>query len=207
MRTKGSVISGIKARWYPLIQKFRLVGFIYKRLVALVEVRDANCRILDVGCGPGDVLFMLRKRSGKAAELFGVDASEDMIAVAERRDRIRGAGVDFRVSVAETLPFPDEYFDIVVSSLVFHHLPRATKEHACREIFRVMKSGGTTIISDLGRPSTRLGYILALVLQRHEFTADNMLNAVPQSLVKSGFRNVETVATQVGFIEHIRAHK
>jgi SAM-dependent methyltransferase len=58
--------------------------------------------------------------------------------------------VTFTDGVVEGLPFPDEHFDAVLSTLMLHHLPRAAREQCVREIRRVLKPGGRVLAVDFG---------------------------------------------------------
>ncbi|WP_242393230.1 class I SAM-dependent methyltransferase, partial [Anaeromyxobacter oryzisoli] len=76
---------------------------------------------LDVGCGTGALLVALR-REAKPARLVGVDPDPDMLAQAEPKLRAAGVAAELLRGSADALPFPDGSFDVVVSSLMFHHL-------------------------------------------------------------------------------------
>lgn len=100
--------------------------------------------VLDVGCGTGRLLRSLHQRF-PAAQLEGVDAADGMVAEARR-----AAGADtpihFQVATAESLPFPAESFDIVTSTVTFHHWSDQSKGIA--EVRRVLRPGGRWILAD-----------------------------------------------------------
>ena len=75
--------------------------------------------ILDIGCGTGALLKMVREKR-KDARLSGVDLSEKMIQVAKAK---LGKMADLRVSDSENLPFPNGAFDLVMCTYSFHHYP------------------------------------------------------------------------------------
>ena len=99
--------------------------------------------LLDVGCGTGFLIDNLTKQ--KPARYCGVDLSDEMIRMAEKKE-IEGA--EFVVSSADKLPYPDGSFDIVTCSQSFHHYPYP--EEAMREAKRVLKPGGLYLLSDTG---------------------------------------------------------
>lgn len=107
--------------------------------LAMVEAAvPRSSRILDAGCGPGEVAAKLMERG---YEVWGLDIAEPMIRYA--RDR---CGSDrFRVGDIEHIPFPDNTFDAVVSLGVIEYLDSDQK--ALGEIRRVLKAGGTAVIS------------------------------------------------------------
>ena len=98
--------------------------------------------VLDVGCGTGTFLESLALASPQA-QLTGVDLSGDMLEVARRK---LGAAIDLKQARAETLPFGEAVFDVVVSTNVFHFIRHPVA--ALREMFRVLKPSGRIVITD-----------------------------------------------------------
>jgi demethylmenaquinone methyltransferase/2-methoxy-6-polyprenyl-1,4-benzoquinol methylase/phosphoethanolamine N-methyltransferase len=92
--------------------------------------------VLDVGCGTGALTLLAKKHTGSAGQVCGLDASPEMIEVARHKATRAHADVDFRVGVVEQLPYPDGSFDVVLSSLMMHHLPADLKPKALAEIRR-----------------------------------------------------------------------
>jgi len=74
-----------------------------------------------------------------------------MIARARRKAATAGVDVDFQVAAAENLPFPDGRFDVVLSTLMLHHLPRKIRRDCAKEIRRVLTPGGRLLAVDFGR--------------------------------------------------------
>lgn len=111
------------------------------------EVRDR--RILDVGCGDGDLAVELAKRG---ARVIGVDASATMVEAAMQRASRERVDVDFRIAAAQHLPFPPAHFDVVsaVTILCFVQDPAP----AFQEMARVLRPGGHLIIGELGKWSS-----------------------------------------------------
>jgi ubiquinone/menaquinone biosynthesis C-methylase UbiE len=109
--------------------------------------------VVDLGCGPGEVLMRLAALA-PSLELTGVDADAEMIERAQRKaERLPGADAHrprFVVGDVAALAFPDESVDLVVSSYAVHHFPN---RHAARaEIMRMLKPGGKAIIWDIVSP-------------------------------------------------------
>ncbi len=102
-------------------------------------------RILDVGCGTGYLLGLLASRCPDAVELAGVDPAAPMIAVA----RVAAADrrITFVVGVAEQLPYPDDHFDLVLSTTSFDHW--RDQRAGVVECARVLTADGRLIIADL----------------------------------------------------------
>jgi len=110
-------------------------------------------RVLDIGCGSGNLLAKLDKYFDSA---FGIDISENLIHIAKEKY----PKLNLVVGDANILPYENEYFDMVTSHTTFHHLDRAK---AVEEVKRVLKPGGIALIIDvvyddrkLMRPLTKL---------------------------------------------------
>jgi demethylmenaquinone methyltransferase/2-methoxy-6-polyprenyl-1,4-benzoquinol methylase/phosphoethanolamine N-methyltransferase len=109
-------------------------------------------RVLDVCCGTGSLALALRVSLGARGYVHGIDASPEMIDIARHKALKAGVEVDFRVSLAQALPFTDKTFDLVVSQLAIHHLPGDLKIRAFGEIYRVLKPSGRCVIVDFEPP-------------------------------------------------------
>lgn len=117
--------------------------------------------ILDVGCGTGRLLRTAAERFPDAT-LEGVDPAEGMVEharVVTSSNRIK-----FQQATAERLPFPDASFDLVFSTMTFHHW--ADQQHAIAEVGRVLAPTGRWVLADV-MPTGLLGYVLRRLGMRH----------------------------------------
>jgi ubiquinone/menaquinone biosynthesis C-methylase UbiE len=122
------------------------------RLVALARVQSGDS-VLDVGCGTGSLAIVAKQRVGPTGQVHGIDASPEMVSRASRKARKRGTDVTFQEAIAEALPFPDDQFDVVLSTVMLHHLPRPARAACMREMRRVAKPGGRVLLVDFAAPS------------------------------------------------------
>jgi SAM-dependent methyltransferase len=107
-------------------------------------------RVLDIGCGTGS-LALLINRMHPEAEVVGIDPDPAALSVAERKARRARLSIKFDRGFSDHLPFPDESFDRVFSSFMFHHLAADEKSATLREIRRVLKAGGSLHLLDFTR--------------------------------------------------------
>lgn len=123
-----------------------------EQLLNLARARPGES-VLDVGCGTGTLAIAAKRRVGPTAAVHGIDASPAMIARASKKARKAGVDVVFCQALAEALPFPDGHVDLVLSTVMLHHLPRKTRQQAAAEIRRVLKPEGRVLAVDFGTPS------------------------------------------------------
>ena len=102
----------------------------------------AGARVLDVGCGTGELMRRLRAKYPDAA-LAGLDPVAEMLAVA--RDKLSG-NEDLRTGYADALPWSAGAFDVVVSCNMFHYINHPVE--ALREMGRVLRPGGSLVLTD-----------------------------------------------------------
>ena len=101
-----------------------------------------TARVLDVGCGTGELLRRLRAKHPEAL-LAGLDPVPEMLAVA--RDKLSGKE-DLRIGYADALPWKAASFDAVVSCNMFHYITHPVD--ALREMARVVRPGGVIVLTD-----------------------------------------------------------
>lgn len=104
-------------------------------------------KILDVACGTGRTLRQIAEALPDA-KLYGLDLSPYYVGAARRLLRHAAPDASFLVENAESIPLRDDTFDAVVSVFLFHELPRAARRNTFREMYRVLKPGGTLVIED-----------------------------------------------------------
>src|SRR5215207_9561323 len=113
----------------------------FQALIAAAGV-PPGLRVLDVGCGTGYVARLLAQAVGPDGQVVAIDASPEMIAYASRKAG-GASNCRFQLGTAESLDLPDDQFDVVISSLMMHHLPEDLRVPALHEMRRVLRPGGT----------------------------------------------------------------
>ena len=172
-----------------------------KMTIALARIQPGD-RVLEVGCGTGDVALAACAPAGPHGSVSGIDASPEMIAVARAKAARAGLEIDFRVEPIEALTYPDATFDTVLSSLMMHHLPDDLKRQGLAEIARVLKPGGRLLIVDVKRPNSRLGRVLnGLMMHGSLKTA---IQDLPAMLQDAGYIGIESGATDFATLGFVR---
>jgi ubiquinone/menaquinone biosynthesis C-methylase UbiE len=159
--TKGLILNGgwryDLMGWFVDTFLFRGQWSELRRKTVTLAGMQPGEQVLDVGCGTGTLALEAARRASRAGRVVGVDPSTDQIARARSKAARRKLPVDFQIGVIEQLPFPDQTFDVVLSTLMMHHLPVPLKRQGLAEIARVLKPGGRLIIADFKPKQERKG--------------------------------------------------
>jgi len=119
-----------------------------EHVVELAALEGDEC-LLDAGCGTGLTALRIAARY-PACTMHGIDLSPKMIAVAQRDAEKQGLAADFRVGSITELPYPEGYFDVAITNIMYHHLDLAEKRQAVAEIARVLRPGGRYVSAEFG---------------------------------------------------------
>ncbi|HEY6409346.1 MAG TPA: methyltransferase domain-containing protein, partial [Ktedonobacteraceae bacterium] len=129
--TKGLILNG---GWRYDLMGWFCDTFVFRGKLRELRQRTATLarmqpgeQVLDVGCGTGTLAIEVARRVGRAGCVAGVDPGTQQIARARSKAARRNVPIDFQIGVIEQLAFPDQAFDVVLSSLMMHHLPHTLK--------------------------------------------------------------------------------
>lgn len=154
-------------------------------------------RILDIGCGTGTFAVML-KRSQTDVEVIGLDPDTKALRRAGVKARRAGVSLQLDRGFADALPYPEDSFDRVFSSFMFHHLEEQNRERTLREVARVLKPGGSFHLLDFTGdhkhgshgPSSH-GFVNRLIHSSDQLR-DNSDTRIIELMQRAGFSKAET---------------
>lgn len=187
------------APWYDLaegIQEFLGVKRLRRKLV-----QRASGKVLEIAVGTGKNL----RYYPRACQLTALDLSPAMLAIARKRAERLGLNATFLVMDAETLAFPDQSFDTVVSSLTLCTFPDPVA--ALREIARVCRSDGRILPLEHGRSDREwLGRWQDRRADRHAKALGCRWNRKPLELIRqAGLTLISAKRTFFGIFHEIEA--
>ena len=183
------------------------LGRSYRRkIIKMLNLPKRKLRVMDAGCGSGSLAIDVRKKA-KDISLYAVDADSKILTIAEKKSRKKNQQINFREAFLQKLPFPDNSFDVVYSSLVFHHLKSDIKKEAMREIRRILKKSGRFLLVDFGKPNSKLFSVFSWFTVLFEEGSDNYKGRIPEMLSNAGFSKVTELGKyrfNIAFLEAVK---
>jgi demethylmenaquinone methyltransferase/2-methoxy-6-polyprenyl-1,4-benzoquinol methylase/phosphoethanolamine N-methyltransferase len=174
-------------------------------VVELAEIKPGE-KVLDVGCGTGNLTLTAKTAAGKTGAVFGNDAAPEMIEVARNKAQKARADVTFEVGLIEKIPYPAATFDVVINRLMVHHLPDDLKRQGFAEIFRVLKPAGRLLIADFNPPTNPiLLHILSAILGPGMMQVD--VRTYLPLLAAAGFEEIKSGPTRSSLLSYVSAKK
>ncbi len=176
----------------PLQRWVMREGQVKRHLIRQAQIKPGH-RVLDLGCGTA-TLTILIKKTYPLADVVGLDGDPKILAIARAKAARAGAELALDHGMAYQMPYPDQSFDRVLSSLVLHHLTTENKQRALREVVRILRSGGELHVVDFGKPHTPWARLIARTMLRFEQAADNLRGALPAMFRQAGLEQVAETA-------------
>ncbi|MGA2598486.1 MAG: arsenite methyltransferase [Bryobacteraceae bacterium] len=170
---------------------------------ALAELKPGET-VLDLGSGGGIDVLLSARRVGPAGKAYGLDMTDEMLALAEENKRKSGlTNVEFLKGEIEHIPLPDNSVDVVISNCVINL--SGDKDLVLKEAFRVLKPGGRFAVSDV----VVRGDVPAAIKKNMELWVGCVAGALSDyeyiaKLAKAGFDDIDIEPTRVYGIEDAR---
>ncbi len=172
---------------------------------ALIDLQPGQT-VLDLGSGGGIDVLLSAKRVGPAGKVYGLDMTEEMLALARENQRKAGAtNVEFLQGTIEAIPLPDQSVDVIISNCVINL--SEDKDAVLREAFRVLKPGGRFAVSDV----VIRGEVPAEIRRSLELWVGCVAGALEEDeyahkLRAAGFESVEVEPWRVYQVDEARAY-
>ena len=176
-------------------------------LLAQAQIQPGE-RVLDLACGTATLTLAI-KQAHPQAIVIGIDGDPAILRQARAKAQSNGVAIQFDEGLSYELPYADESFDRVLSSLFFHHLTRENKLRTLTEVWRALKPGGEFHVADWGAPQNVLMKLASqgIVLLDGATTKDNFAGRLPGFIEQSGFEVIEETQHFNSLFGTIRLHK
>src|SRR5580692_2344170 len=160
--------------------------------------------VLELGSGGGIDVLLSAKRVGPTGKAYGLDMTDEMLALAEENKRKSGiANVEFLKGEIEQIPLPDNSVDVVISNCVINL--SADKDAVLREAFRVLKPGGRFAVSDVVTRGELLPEVRKSLLLWVGCVAGSLEeNDYRTKLASAGFEQIDLEPTRVYSVDDAR---
>ena len=207
----GPKTDGATIHWASQYDFFtRLMGLGVDRpnsrmLVEMAKIKPGD-KILDVGCGTGNLTLTAKMVAGASGSANGIDASPEMIHVAREKAKRSGIEAVFELGLIEKMPYPDASFDVVISRLVIHHLPDDLKRQGFAEIFRALKPGGRCFLADFNPPANPVLAHITTAVVGHGMMRTSVWG-LPPLLAEAGFVDLASGPTRSAFLAFVSGRK
>ena len=195
---KQEFIPALRFKWltglYNPVVAYTMPEVKFKSALIQQANIKSDHRVLDFGVGTATLSLLLSKTQS-GCKIDGVDVDEKILKIARKKINEENAEIVLSKYDGLKLPYTNDSFDRVITSLVFHHLDKDQKLNALVEIHRILKTGGELHIADWGKPSNvvmRFAFYLVQILDGFKTTGDNVKGLVPIYMEEAGFVNVKT---------------
>jgi len=179
-----------------------------KRLITAAAIGPQH-NVLDLGCGTGTLTLMIKNRHPDA-KVHGLDGDSKALTIARCKAEAADVEIVLDKGFSYDLPYPDDTFDRVLSSLVFHHLTHKHKVETLQEVRRILKPGGALFIVDFGKPATAIGAAFVKLVHHAEHIRDHIEGDLVEIIHNAGFVGAEKFGRQripVASLSFYRASK
>ncbi len=198
MRSRTKYLPALGHDWLtplydPLVRLTTRELTFKRQLVANARLQPA-ARVLDIGCGTGTLLLLLREAAA-GVQVVGLDGDLKILRIARGKDSARP--LPLVCGLSSQLPYADHSFSRVTSTLMLHHLTHTEKLETLREIYRVLCPAGELHVADWGKPHNAVMGILSRLLLRGthgDRVADNLEGRLPDLFTSVGFADARESA-------------
>jgi|LauGreDrversion4_2_1035121.scaffolds.fasta_scaffold15360_3 ubiquinone/menaquinone biosynthesis C-methylase UbiE len=192
-----SYIPALKFHWLTNIYDSLISTFMpekeFKNAIIINANIQDNFKVLDFGIGTA-TLSLMAYQSNSYARYIGIDIDDNILKLAHNKISNSQAKIELVQYQGGKIPFDDDSFDRIISSLVFHHLTDNQKLVAFQEFYRVLKPNGEVHIADWGRANNKIMkglFHIVQLLDGYDTTTANVDGKLPEIIKSAGFHNVD----------------
>lgn len=197
-------------RYYDCAAKITTREKTFKRqLLRFIDPQHTRT-LLDLACGTGTLAIAV-KQAHPVIAVSAVDGDANILQQAKSKAASSNTAIQWHHAMAQQLPFADNSFDTVTSTLFFHHLNARDKRGVLGELQRVLRPGGQLLIADWGATGNsllRANFYLVQFLDGFKTTSDNIKGKLPAYIEHAGFSDVvieKKLPVPLGAIDIIQA--
>lgn len=162
-----------------------------QKIVDYVEPKNGQ-RILDIGCGPGNLIVEIKKRAPKS-HVTGLDVDPEILGIAKGKFQIYNIDADIVEESASEMPFVNNRFDVVTSTLMIHHLDHKERKQMMQEVYRVLKPRGKFFLYDFHSPKNIFVKLLIKFFGLFEDTTDAAKGNYIKFMEEAGFKKIKSL--------------
>lgn len=197
-------------RFYdPLIQ-WGNAGKKFKTHLVKQATLQPNETIMDLACGTGTLALLIQQLQ-PGVQVIGVDADPKILLIAkEKIKETQVSNITFEEGFSDKLPFSNNLFHHIFTSLFIHHLTLEIKKKTFKEVLRTLRSGGQFHIIDFEKPQNwlmRVAFFPIQFLDGFETTSTHVKGIIPNLLKESGFVSIEETGQFSTITGTLRAYK
>jgi ubiquinone/menaquinone biosynthesis C-methylase UbiE len=129
------------------------------------------------------------KQTHPSVQMNGVDGDPQILEIARAKARDLGGSIRFDQGMSFELPYSNESFDIVITTMMLHHLTKDEKQNTAHEMYRVLRPGGELFGADFAAPRSSFGKAIRPITRHFERVAENVDGFLPVMFENAGFKN------------------
>lgn len=211
---KRAYIPALKHHWLTRFYDLLIEQGMQEKKMKMQLVHQASLQsgqsVMDLACGTGTLALMLQQ-SQPGVHVIGLDADSKILSIAKKKmQENRADSIHFVEGFSVQIPFSDNRFHHVFTSLFIHHLTMKKKLESFKEVRRVLKPGGQLHVLDFEKPQNvlmRAAFLPVQFLDGFETTSPYVQGIIPDLLKKTGFAAIEETRQFPTIVGTLRAYK
>jgi ubiquinone/menaquinone biosynthesis C-methylase UbiE len=168
-----------------------------------------NHRVIDLGCGTASLIIKIKQKYPEA-RVIGLDGDATILGIARKKIDSLKLDIALEEGMIFKLPYSDNSFDRVFTTLALHHLKKPERENAIEEMFRILAPKGEIFVADFGGTESKGNTLAGFLKNIHHGKTDASKKTMEDTLKEAGFNAIQNFGnfkTMFGNIYCLRAIK